>query len=99
LLGCVHDNVKKRSAYLWDKLEDIKKKSSFVTDHRGQGLMQGIELSVEVRDIITNVIDNGVLLINAGKNVIRFVPSLTVSDEEIDEAINVLDKCLADVKA
>ncbi|MBR1442500.1 MAG: aspartate aminotransferase family protein [Firmicutes bacterium] len=99
LLGGVLENVKKRSSYLWDKLEDIKNKYDFVTDHRGMGLMQGIELSVEVREIISDVIDNGVLLINAGKNVIRFVPSLTVSDEQIDEAISVLDKCLVKVKA
>ena len=58
--------------------------------------MQGIELSITVSDIIKRTIENGLLLVNAGKNVIRFVPSLIAEKEHIDEGINILDSVLSE---
>lgn len=95
LLDGLLDNVKKNGTYLTEKLNVLKEKYSIITDVRGIGFMQGIELSVPVADIIKQTIENGLLLVNAGKNVIRFVPSLIAEKEHIDEAMEILDKVLS----
>ena len=88
------DNVKEQGAYLSEKLNLLKQKHSVVSDVRGFGLMQGMECTVPVAPIVADTIENGLLLIGAGKNVIRFVPSLIVSKADIDKAMNILDKAL-----
>ena len=98
LLGGLLENVKTNGSYLTEKLNELKAKYSVITDVRGIGYMQGIELSVPVADIVKQTIENGLLLVNAGKNVIRFVPSLIATKEHIDEAMSVLDSVLKDVK-
>ncbi len=98
LNGGVLENVKKMGAYLTECLEKVKEKYSFVTDARGVGLMQGIELDRPVGDIVGKCIKSGLLLVNAGKNVIRFVPSLIVSKEDIDKAMEILDMVLSEEK-
>lgn len=94
LLGGVLDNVKSMGKYLEEKLDAIVSKYDFIKERRGIGLMQGIELDRPVADCVAKSISNGLLLVNAGKNVIRFVPSLIVSKEDIDKAIEILDKSL-----
>lgn len=97
LLGGLLDNVKKQGEYLTKKLNELKNKFDIIKDVRGIGLMQGIELSVPVSEIIGKTIENGLLLVNAGKNVIRFVPSLIVSKEDIDLAMEILEKQLKNI--
>lgn len=94
LLKGILDNVKIQGEYLTFKLKELAQKYGFITDVRGVGLMQGIELNKPVADIIAKSIDNGLLLVNAGKNVIRFVPSLIVSKEDIDNAMTILNMAL-----
>ncbi len=96
LLGGLLENVRKNSSYLTEKLNFLKAKYPIITDVRGIGYMQGIELSITVCDIIKRTIENGLLLVNAGKNVIRFVPSLIAEKEHIDEGINILDSVLSE---
>ncbi len=95
LLGGLLDNVKTNGAYLTKKLNELKDKYDVITDVRGIGFMQGIELSIPVADVVRQTIENGLLLVNAGKNVIRFVPSLIATKEDIDEAMKILDGVLA----
>jgi acetylornithine/N-succinyldiaminopimelate aminotransferase len=88
-------NVKQSGAYLFEKLEELKAKfPNVIKAHRGLGLMQGIELSVSARDIINKAMKNGLLLINAGDTVIRFVPPLVVSKADIDAMIGILSGVL-----
>lgn len=94
LLNGVLDNVKIQGEYLTSKLQKLAQKYDFITDVRGVGLMQGIELNKPVSDIVAKAIDNGLLLVNAGKNVIRFVPSLIVTKDDIDNALSILDIAL-----
>ncbi len=94
LKGGILENVKNNGKYLTEKLNELKAKHSVITDVRGIGYMQGIELSVPVGSIISSAIENGVLLANAGTSVIRFVPSLIAEKEHIDEAVEILDKTL-----
>lgn len=88
------ENAKESGKYLREKLEEIKNKYEFIKDVRGIGLMQGIQVDIEPKEIIGKSIENGLLLVGAGSNVIRFVPPLIVTKEEIDEAIGILDKTL-----
>lgn len=100
LLGGVLDNVKKQGEYLSQKLKEVAQKHKYlVKDVRGIGLMQGIELNTAPGAYIAKAIEMGLLLVGAGSNVIRFVPSLIVSKEDIDKAMAILDEALsAEVK-
>lgn len=92
--GGILENAKKQGQYLRTKLEEIKEEFDCVIDVRGIGLMQGIEFNVPAGDVTAEAVANGLLLVNAGKNVIRFVPSLIVSKENIDEAMEILKNAI-----
>lgn len=92
------DNVKKVSAYLEKKLDEIAAEYDFVVERRGLGLMQGLEINTDVKDlkkVIAACLDNGLILFTAGTNVIRFVPPLVISEDDVDEMITKLKKALA----
>lgn len=94
----VLDNVKKVSAYLEKKLDEIVAEYDFVVERRGLGLMQGLEINTDVKDlkkVIAACLDNGLILFTAGTNVIRFVPPLVISEADVDEMITKLKKALA----
>lgn len=92
------DNVKEVGEYLAGKLDELVLKYDFVKEHRGLGLLQGLECDKPVAGIINKALDKGLLLINAGTHVIRFIPALTVSEENVDEMITILDACLAEAE-
>lgn len=91
----VIDHVKKISPYLWEKLEALKEKHNIITDHRGKGLMQALEFTVPVKDIIESMLAAGVIIISAGTNVIRFVPPLIIKEDHVDEMVEKLDQVLS----
>ena len=93
----VIDNVKKVSAYLWDTLEAIRGEFSVITDHRGIGLMQGLEFSIPVGDIVKATMAEGCILIAAGSNVIRFIPPLVVTEAHVDEMAAKLRRAIRKV--
>ncbi len=90
------DNVKKQGVYLTEKLNGLKDKYSIIKDVRGMGLMQGIQITVPVGEVVKKCIENGLLVVGAGADVVRFVPPLIISSVEIDEAINIIDKVLSE---
>lgn len=99
LLGGILDNVKTQGAYLRQELEKLAEKhSSLVKEVRGMGLMQGMELNQPAGSVIAKAIDMGLLLVGAGKFIIRFVPSLIVSQADIDKAMEILDKALEEAE-
>ena len=87
-------NVKEVGAYLSEKLEELTEKYDFVQTHRGVGLLQGLVLDKPVGDIIKMALSEGLVLINAGANIIRFVPPLVIGKEDVDKMIEILDRCL-----
>ena len=91
----VLENVKEVGEYLAGKLDELVLKYDFVETRRGVGLMQGLVLNKPVGDIITKAMESGLILINAGSNIIRFVPSLIIKKEHVDDMIKILDACLA----
>ena len=88
------DNVKEVGAYLWDELEKVTAKYDFIVGHRGKGLMQGLEFDRNVKDIVGEAIESGLLLISAGTNIIRFVPPLVITKENVDEMVKLLTAVL-----
>ena len=90
----VLENVREVGAYLYDVLEGIKAEHSDIIDHRGVGLMQGLEFDHPVADIINKALDKGLVLINAGTNIIRFLPSLVISKKEVDDMAAILKECM-----
>lgn len=92
--GGILQNVKTSGEYLNLKLSELKKQYSFIKEIRGIGLMAGMELTINAKDIMTKAMKKGLLIIGAGENVIRFVPPLTISKENIDEMIVILKSAL-----
>ena len=89
-------NVKETGAYLYEKLEALTAKYDCIIAHRGMGLMQGLECDMPVNEIINRAIGKGLLLINAGTNIIRFIPPLIVSKADVDNMIEIVDACFAE---
>ena len=88
------ENVNRVGEYLYKRLEDLKKKYPQITDHRGVGLIQGLEFDGPVGDIIKALMDSGVITFAAGANVIRFIPPLIINETHVDEMIEKLIQCL-----
>ena len=90
-------NVNETGAYLFDKLEELAAKYDVIKAHRGVGFMQGLEFSEPVGAVINKAMAKGLLLINAGTNVIRFIPPLIASKKDVDDMIAILDASLKEM--
>lgn len=90
------ENVGMVAPYLEERLDVLCEKYDFVETRRGAGLLQGLVFSRPVSPIIKRAMDKGLILINAGTNIIRFVPPLIIAKENVDEMIEILDKCLSE---
>lgn len=91
----VAEHVRKVAPYLEEKLDVLVDKYDFITARRGKGLMQGLVLEGKpVGEVVTKAIENGLLVISAGSNVLRLVPPLVITEADIDEMIEKLEKSL-----
>lgn len=88
------DNVNEVGGYLASRLDELVEKYDVVKEHRGVGLLHGLECNCPVGEIINKALEKGLLLINAGANVIRFIPPLVITKENVDEMISILESCL-----
>ena len=86
--------MKEVSAYLEKRLDELAKEYADIKCRRGAGLMQGLEFYKPVGDIIIKAMDAGLILINAGSHIIRFVPPLVIGKQDVDDMIAILKKCL-----
>lgn len=85
------DRAATMGGYFKAKLEELQAKYKIVKEVRGLGLMLGVELRYDVLNIILKAMDRGVLILDAGRNVLRFLPPLVIEKEQIDKAISVLN--------
>ena len=90
-------NVNETGAYLYEKLDALAAKYDGIKAHRGVGLMQGLECEEAVSGVINKAVEKGLLLINAGTNIIRFIPPLIVSKADVDNMIAIVDACFAEL--
>lgn len=89
------DHVKEVGAYLWEKLEEFAEGQDCVAAHRGKGLIQGLEFNCPVGNIVTKaLLEQRLVLISAGANVIRFVPPLVITKDDVDEMVEKLGKAI-----
>ncbi|MBO4457260.1 MAG: aspartate aminotransferase family protein [Butyrivibrio sp.] len=91
------ENVREVAPYLENKLDELKDRYDFIIDRRGAGLMQGLVFNRPVADVINMALEKGLILINAGAEIIRFVPSLIITKENVDDMIEILDSCLGNL--
>ena len=84
------EHVKEVGTYLWDRLEEMKEKYDCIVDHRGKGLIQGLEFTFAPKDFVSKCLNAGLIVIAAENNTVRFVPPLVISNEDIDQMISIL---------
>ncbi len=84
------DNVKARGEQLWQGLHELKQRFPVIQDVRGQGLLVGAGLSIEAGPVVTAARGEGLMILLAGPKVLRFLPALNVSEEEVNEALALL---------
>ncbi len=82
--------AKEVGTYLWDRLEEMKEKYDCIVDHRGKGLIQGLEFTFAPKDFVSKCLNAGLIVIAAENNTVRFVPPLVISNEDIDRMISIL---------
>ena len=89
------ENVEKMGEYFKERLLALQKKLPwFIKEVRGSGLILGMELTKEGRDVVNACLEEGAIINCTAGNVLRFVPPLIVTKSEIDEVMNVLDRVL-----
>jgi acetylornithine/LysW-gamma-L-lysine aminotransferase len=82
--------------YFKKQLSQLLEQSKIIREVRGLGLMLGMELRFDVQDILLKAINQGVILLYAGKTVLRFLPPLVIEKSQIDTVINVLKNIISD---
>lgn len=84
--------------YFKEKLEGLQARHKIVREVRGLGLMIGMELRFDVLNIILKCMERGVLILDAGRNILRFLPPLVIEREHIDRVIDILDTVMENKK-
>src|SRR5699024_11075909 len=82
--------VEDKATYLHEQLQLKIEQLPFVSEIRGKGLMIGIECKEDVSSVVSKLIEKGLLVLNAGANVIRLLPPLIVTEKEIDIAVELI---------
>jgi len=89
-------NCRKMGDYLRSRLDELKDKYAFIIEVRGRGLILGMELNIEGGEMVKTALERGLLINCTVGKVLRFVPPLTVCEDEIDQMIEILDGILAE---
>ena len=85
-------NAEKRGTMFKDGLEVLKEKHNIIREIRGKGLMIGIELKFEVRDILMEGIEKNLLLLYSGRNILRLLPPLVITEQDVIRSLEILDE-------
>ena len=92
----ITEHVKEVGAYLEQKLDELVRKYDFIAERRGRGLMQGLEIQGRpVSDIVLKSLEEGLIVITAGTNVLRLVPPLIITQSHVDEMTYKLEKAFS----
>ena len=92
------EHVKKVTPYLEKKLDELVSKFDCLKERRGMGFMQGLVCDIPVGQIAAKALENGLVVITAGCDVLRMVPPLVIEEAHVDEMISKLEKTLNELK-
>ncbi len=92
------DHVNEVAPYLAKRLDELVEKYDCLTAHRGMGLMRGLVCTLPVGKVSAKALENGLIVITAGSDVLRFVPPLVIEKEHVDEMIEKLAKTLDELQ-
>lgn len=90
----IMDNCREVGAYLRERLGELKEKHYMIQEIRGMGLMVGMNLTVDGAAVVRRCLEKGLLINCAGEHILRFVPPLTITREDVDRAVEILDEAL-----
>ena len=90
-------HVKEVSAYLEENLEKLVETYDFITARRGKGLIQGLVVTIKPADVCKKALENGLVIISAGADVLRIVPPLVIEKEHVDEMICKLEHTFSEI--
>ena len=95
----ISGNARKVGQHLIAGLENLRQKFQFITDVRGRGLLVAMEFSRDIaQSVVMACVERGLLVNRLKPNALRFIPPLIIGNEEVDEAIGILDKALSSIK-
>jgi acetylornithine/LysW-gamma-L-lysine aminotransferase len=90
------ENSEKMGELFREGLEKLKEKHTMIREIRGKGLMIGIEMKFEVKDILFGLIKKGVLMLYSGRNILRILPPLVISEDDVTKVLHALDSVLTE---
>ena len=90
------ENSEKMGELFKEGLEKLKEKHQMIREIRGKGLMIGIEMKFEVKDILFGLIKKGVLMLYSGRNILRILPPLVISEDDVTKVLHALDLVLTE---
>jgi len=90
------ENSEKMGKIFREGLEKLKEKHTMIREIRGKGLMIGIEMKFEVKDILMGLIREGVLMLYSGRNILRILPPLVISEDDVTKVLHALDSILSE---
>lgn len=88
------ENSEKMGKLFREELEKLKEKHAIIREIRGKGLMIGVELKFEVKNILMDLIQEGVLMLYSGRNILRILPPLVINQQDIEKVLETLDLVL-----
>ncbi|MGY5142498.1 MAG: aspartate aminotransferase family protein [Nitrosopumilus sp.] len=88
------ENSEKMGNLFRDGLEKLREKHNIIREVRGKGLMIGVELKFEVRNVLMGLIEQGVLMLYSGRNILRILPPLVITEEDVTKVLHALDMVL-----
>jgi len=90
------EKARVQGEYLASKLNQLRENHPIIREVRGLGLMIGVEMRFDVREVILESLERGVLMLDAGRNVLRFLPPLVITRSHIDRTAEVLDEIIGE---
>jgi len=90
------ENSEKMGKLFREGLEKLKEKHTMIREIRGKGLMIGIEMKFEVKDILMGLIREGVLMLYSGRNILRILPPLVITEEDVTKVLHALDTIITE---
>ncbi len=88
------ENAAKTGKYFKDSLQRLKEKHKIIREVRGLGMMLGVELRFEVKDVLFDGISHGLLMLYSGRNIIRLLPPLVMDESTVSRAVEIMDGVL-----